>query len=72
MHPELVIQIARQRVVELAADAARRPARRSRPVRPGLRARLGRRLVRWGQRLAPATPFAGASTTGRRPATMGP
>jgi hypothetical protein len=28
--------------------------------------------VRWGHRLAPATPFTGASTTGRRPATMGP
>ena len=72
MHPEITIQLARQRVLEMAAEAARRRARASRPIRPGVRARLGRRLVRWGHRLAPATPFPGASTTARRPATMGP
>ncbi len=72
MHPEITIQLARQRVLEMTAEAARRHARPSRPARPGVRARLGRRLVRWGHRLAPATPFTGASTIGRRPATMGP
>ena len=73
MHPEITIQLARQRVLEMTAEAAaHRRARASRPARPGVRARLGRRLVRWGHRLAPATPFTGASTIGRRPATMGP
>jgi hypothetical protein len=70
MHPDLTIELARLRIVELHADAARRPARRQ--PRVSLRSRFGRRLVRWGHRLAPATPFTGASPTTRRPATMGP
>lgn len=69
MHPDLTIELARQRIIELHAHAARRPVRQP---RISLRARFGRRLVRWGHRLAPATPFIGASPTTRRPATMGP
>jgi len=70
MHPDLLIDMARQRGLELQASGARHRAART--GRPGVRARLGRRLVRWGHRLAPAPAFGGASTTRRRPATMGP
>jgi len=71
MHPELLIEIARQRRIELHADATAR-SRRSRSGRSGARARLGRRLVRLGHRLAPAPSLVTASTNVRRPATMGP
>ena len=70
-HPDLVIELARQRGVELraaAADRRRAGVRRA----SALRARLGRSLVRWGERLAPAPSVAGASPRLRRPATMGP
>ena len=72
MHPELLIEIARQRRIELRADAAAVRSRRSRWGRMGARARLGRRLVRLGHRLAPAPSLVTASTNVRRPATMGP
>lgn len=72
MHPELVILLADQRIAELHERSGRRPRRASWvPQRP-VRRWLGRRLVRWGHRLDPATAFAGASPRGRRPATMGP
>ena len=69
MHPELTIILANQRIAELLERSRRRPPQ---APRPGLRRRLGNALVRWGHRLAPATPLAGASTSRRRPATMGP
>jgi hypothetical protein len=71
MHPDLLIAIARQRGLELRADAA---AARRVPRRAGasVRARLGRRLVRLGHRLAPVPPRVVASPNARRPATMGP
>jgi hypothetical protein len=75
MHPDLLLEIARQRRIELGADAAAVRSRRSRrtpPGRIGARARLGRRLVRLGHRLAPAPRVVVATTNGRRPATMGP
>ena len=70
-HPDLVIELARQRGAELRAAAADR-RRAGSPSRTSARARLGRSLVRWGERLAPAPSVAGASPRLRRPATMGP
>jgi len=70
-HPDLVIDLARQRGIELRTAAAHRRAV-PRPRRIGMRERLGRGLVRWGERLAPAPRVAGASPRLRRPATMGP
>lgn len=69
MHPDLLIILASQRIAELHERSRHRLPR---GPRRSLRERLGRRLVRWGHRLAPATPWAGASTSRRRPATMGP
>ena len=70
-HPDLVIELARQRSLELQAAAAHRRTVR-RPARIGTRVRLGRSLVRWGERLAPAPRIVAASPQLRRPATMGP
>ena len=70
-HPDLVIELARLRSVELQAAAERRRTVR-RPVRIGMRVRLGRSLLRWGERLAPAPRVVAASPQLRRPATMGP
>ena len=57
MHPVLVSQVAHDHVHSLidAADAARlaRTAALSRPA-PGLRRRLGMRLIAAGERLAPS------------------
>jgi hypothetical protein len=71
MHSELTAIIARQHVAELTATAERYHHLGSDPgmaSRPSLRTRLGWRLVRWGQRLAPPP-----SMPSRRPhpATMG-
>jgi hypothetical protein len=70
-HPDLVIELARRRSMELHAAAAHRRIVR-RPVRIGMRVRLGRSLVRWGERLARAPRVVTASPQLRRPATMGP
>jgi hypothetical protein len=75
VHPDIVIELARQHVAD-ELDRARRPVfsgadpgattpRR----RPSLRTRLGWALVRWGHRLAP--PPAAVRRAPRRAATMG-
>ena len=71
MHPDLSAAIARQRMTELSHDVALVRAR-ARTSRTPLRAQVGRTLVRWGHRPAPTPWFVGASTSARRPATMGP
>ena len=80
MHPDIVIELARQRVAE-QIEQAQRPfastgdrAETTPPHGPTLRTRLGWTLVRWGHRLAP--PPAASRTTDvrrapRRAATMG-
>jgi hypothetical protein len=70
MHPEFIEATARQHIAELhaVADRRRRTGHRRLGHRPSLRTRLGWRLVRWGQRLAPA-PRVTAHPA--RPATMG-
>lgn len=71
MHPDIAIELARLRVAEQRERAVHRralpPTRHPRGV-PALRIRLGRALVRWGQRLAspPATARSACRT-----ATMG-
>ena len=66
MHPVILGQVARDHVSSLVAEAdAARLARIASASRPGLRRRVGLRLIAAGERLAPECPQTVVSRAGR-------